>query len=303
MMHPPRPSEGRFSRRREAGRGAAPAGLVATRHPGGIGAPSGATRSPCQELADGSVGAFDARRTGRKQGPMPENAAAIGAPRGARVPQGTSHKDFALFGAPSPSHSGRVTRRGKEPACAQAPDKLRRWGRGLEIESWARARYQTCYDLDLGPQRRHAAGKRPCAGEAAPGAAHLACRDRGSHRRHDPGRRRHAAHRFGPVHHRVAADHGRRSAAQRGRLDARFRGLSEDSGIYRDQARHEPGRVQDHLLVGMGASLSRPADRRRLLRALRRLLARGLHSAHRCCRGLPACSCSADYRARSAGTW
>jgi hypothetical protein len=26
----------------------------------------------------------------------------IGAPRGARVPQGTSHKDFALFGAPSP---------------------------------------------------------------------------------------------------------------------------------------------------------------------------------------------------------
>ena len=32
---------------------------------------------------------------------MPENAA-IGAPEGARVPQGTSHKDFALFGAPSP---------------------------------------------------------------------------------------------------------------------------------------------------------------------------------------------------------
>jgi hypothetical protein len=77
-------------RRREAGRGAAPAGLVATRHSGGIGAPSGATRSPCQELADGSVGAFDARRTGRKQGPLPENAV-IGAPEGARVPQGTSH--------------------------------------------------------------------------------------------------------------------------------------------------------------------------------------------------------------------
>ena len=30
----------------------APAGLVATRHPGGIGAPPGTTRSPCQELAD-----------------------------------------------------------------------------------------------------------------------------------------------------------------------------------------------------------------------------------------------------------
>ena len=30
------------------------------------------------------------------------------APRGACVPQGTSHKDFALFGAPSPSHAGRL---------------------------------------------------------------------------------------------------------------------------------------------------------------------------------------------------
>jgi hypothetical protein len=40
----------------------------------------------------------------------------IGAPEGARVPQGTSHKDFALFGAPSPSNSGR-SRRGKENAC------------------------------------------------------------------------------------------------------------------------------------------------------------------------------------------
>jgi hypothetical protein len=27
------------------------------RHPGGIGAPPGTTRSPCQELAEGSVGA------------------------------------------------------------------------------------------------------------------------------------------------------------------------------------------------------------------------------------------------------
>ena len=35
-----------------AGRGVAPAGLVATRHSGGGGAPPGTTRSPCQELAD-----------------------------------------------------------------------------------------------------------------------------------------------------------------------------------------------------------------------------------------------------------
>jgi hypothetical protein len=40
-------------RRREAGRGAAPAGLVSlTSHSGGAGAPPGTTKSPCQELAD-----------------------------------------------------------------------------------------------------------------------------------------------------------------------------------------------------------------------------------------------------------
>ena len=33
---------------------------------------------------------------------MPQEPPLIGAPEGARVPQGTSHKDFALFGAPSP---------------------------------------------------------------------------------------------------------------------------------------------------------------------------------------------------------
>ena len=35
--------------------------------------------------------------------------AVIGAPEGARVPQGTSHKDFALFGAPSPRGTPRET--------------------------------------------------------------------------------------------------------------------------------------------------------------------------------------------------
>src|SRR4051794_31739168 len=78
-----------------AGRGAAPADLVATRHSGGSGAPSGTTRSPCQELADVS------RRKSfptleLKQGPLAGDAA-IGAPRGAGVPQATSHKGSCAF--------------------------------------------------------------------------------------------------------------------------------------------------------------------------------------------------------------
>ena len=92
-------------RRREAGRGAAPAGLVATRHTGGIGAPPGTTRSPCQELADVSrLKSFPTLEL--KRGPLPETSA-IGAPRGARVPQGTSHKDLRFSARHPPSHPGR----------------------------------------------------------------------------------------------------------------------------------------------------------------------------------------------------
>ena len=54
-------------RRREAGRGAAPAGRIAIRHSGGIGAPPGTTTSPCQELAEGLGRRIERGR--RKAGP------------------------------------------------------------------------------------------------------------------------------------------------------------------------------------------------------------------------------------------
>ena len=121
IIRPPRPLRGAIMRRREAGQGAAPAGLVATRHSGGSGAPSGTTRSPCQELADGSVGAFDARRTGRKQGPLPETSA-IGAPRGARVPQGTSHRILRLSARHPPSSRTRdASRQGERMSVRPLP--------------------------------------------------------------------------------------------------------------------------------------------------------------------------------------
>ena len=182
IMPPPRPSKGRSreaSRRRDEVRRLRASSQRGTRAaaelpPGPLGVParSWLTARSAHSMRDGPD---ESRARCRK-------TSAIGAPQGARVPQGTSHKDFALFGAPSPLTPRTRTRRGKETAClVRAPqqtpsyrrkpvssaeaqcrhNKLRRWGRGLEIESWARARYQTCYDLDLGPQRRHAAGKRP----------------------------------------------------------------------------------------------------------------------------------------------
>jgi hypothetical protein len=94
-------------RRREAGRGAAPAGLVATRHSGGIGAPPGTTTSPCQELADRPAIAGTGKR-----GPVPNKrcnwraarrppwsqriAATIGLRLSARHPLGSEPEATAL---------------------------------------------------------------------------------------------------------------------------------------------------------------------------------------------------------------
>jgi hypothetical protein len=102
-MHPPRPLEGRFSRvfvRRDEVRRLR-AGRRRVRHSGGIGAPSGATRSPRQELAD--IPAGHLRRCRRRKAGPGAVTAAIGAPRGASVsPRGGTNHRFALFGAPSP---------------------------------------------------------------------------------------------------------------------------------------------------------------------------------------------------------
>ncbi len=121
--------------------------------------------------------------------------------------------------------------------------------------------------------RRDAADRHACACLAG-----LARNRRPAHRGDGPGRGRHASHRFRALHHRMAADHGGDPAALGRRLAKGVRGLSEDPGIFGAEAGHEPRRVQGHLLVGMGASLPWPPDRRRLPRAVCRLLERGFHS-------------------------
>jgi hypothetical protein len=78
-------------------------------HSGGIGAPPGTTRSPCQELADDlgvalpASGLLERDALTGKRGPMPQTSA-IGAPRGARrvLPKDADTIGFALFGAPPP---------------------------------------------------------------------------------------------------------------------------------------------------------------------------------------------------------
>ena len=111
-----------------AGRGAAPAGLVATRHSGGIGAPPGTTRSPCQELADVS------RRRSfptleLKRGPLPQTSQVLMLRlslllervwRAARRPRAARHEPLGLcaFSARHPPHTPDAEmRRGKETAC------------------------------------------------------------------------------------------------------------------------------------------------------------------------------------------
>ena len=115
-MHAPRPLRGAIMRRREAGRGAAPAGLVATRHPGGSGAPSGATRVPARSWLT-ARSAHEMR-----DGPDESRARCRRRPRLARreapVPQGTSHKDLR-FSARHPPHTpdAQASRQGERMPC------------------------------------------------------------------------------------------------------------------------------------------------------------------------------------------
>ena len=117
----------------------------------------------------------------------------------------------------------------------------------------------------------------PREGAPRQGSTRLAWARRAPHRGDDPGRRRHAAHRFRPLHHRMEAGDRGDPAAHRERLAGGFRRLSEDPRISRAEAGHEPRSVQDHLLVGVEPPLPRPADRHRLPPALPRLLDRRLH--------------------------
>ena len=105
---------------------------------------------------------------------------------------------------------------------------------------------------------------RPLRGSQYRSRAHLALRGGGPRVPDGEHRRGHAADGLRPLHHRVAADHGRRAAADRSRLAAGLRQVPRDPAVPARQPRHEPGSVQVHLLVGMDPSLSRAADRRRV---------------------------------------
>ena len=83
-----------------------------------------------------------------------------------------------------------------------------------------------------------------------------------------PGRRRHPAHRIRPLDHRVEAGDGHAAAARRKWVAGRVREISGHPAIPRAQCRHESRAIQDHLLVGMGASAARPADRRGVFAAV-----------------------------------
>ena len=65
--------------------------------------------------------------------------------------------------------------------------------------------------------------------------------------------------RVGAFDRRMAAGRGRRAAARRGRMAGGIREVPDDSAIPAAQPRHDPRRVQDHLLVGMESPAARPA--------------------------------------------
>jgi molybdenum cofactor biosynthesis protein MoaC len=83
--------------------------------------------------------------------------------------------------------------------------------------------------------------------------------------RHHGGRRRDAPDPLGPFHRRMEAADRRPAAAVRSALAGTFRQVPADAGVPEGQSRHDAGRLQVHLLVGMGAPPVRPPDRRGVL--------------------------------------
>src|SRR5262249_12636848 len=73
--------------------------------------------------------------------------------------------------------------------------------------------------------------------------------------------------------HGMAATHGRDSALERRGLGTRIRTLQGDSAISGDTRGHDAWGIQDDLLLGISAPALGPADRGRLRRAVRVVLA------------------------------
>src|SRR5216683_564251 len=96
----------------------------------------------------------------------------------------------------------------------------------------------------------------------------VAARGRRADRDHGAGRRRHAPDRIRALDCRVEAGYRRSATAQSGTMDRGVRRLQDYTAISRTQRRHESGRVQDHLLVGMEPPVARARDRRRLFAAV-----------------------------------
>src|SRR5215213_9328070 len=60
----------------------------------------------------------------------------------------------------------------------------------------------------------------------------------------------------------MEAGHWHAAALERERVANRIRQVQDDPAVSASQQRDDTGRVQDHLLVGMGAPADGPADRR-----------------------------------------
>ncbi len=99
--------------------------------------------------------------------------------------------------------------------------------------------------------------------------------------RDDHHRRIDANYRLGALDHGMGSDHGRRSADQRRRVARSVCEVSAHSAIRARKPRHESRRLQEHLLVGVGASPARPSARCRLLRAVHSVRRARRHSAQR----------------------
>ena len=133
--------------------------------------------------------------------------------------------------------------------------------------------------------------------------AHLAFRNCGAGVRHGGRGRRHPPDGLRPFDHGMAAHPWRRAADERSRMAGRIREIPAYPRVQPDQSRHDPRRLQGHLLVGMDAPASRTAYRGRIFHPLRDFPCCAAAFRGRSYRGSQRFSFWEERRVRLAGSW
>ena len=163
--------------------------------------------------------------------------------------------------------------------------------------------YIACHAVRRSRLSRRSAGRPRGWPPQPPAGRDLAVRRRIHGPGDDRAGRGHPPHRLRPFDHGMGAVRRHAAADERRGMAAAVPPLPADSAIRPGERRLRPRRLQADLLAGMDPSAVGPADRTGLHRAADLVLGERHGSNAGCARVSRCCSCWADCKERSAGSW